>query len=103
MNLRHAAALALVGWYLMFPPWVAQNTFDAHAPLSEWHLYTGGLGTRQKNDDPEYDSKADCESDREPIVEFYKTHPKQYDAAWFARVWSASRCILSDDPHLKLN
>jgi len=38
MKLRHAAALGLVGWYLMIPPRLgnAPNQFDDHAPLSRW-------------------------------------------------------------------
>src|SRR5262249_51159849 len=43
MNLRHAAALTLVGWYLMLPP---LNTSDqgaitslkSSAPISEWDV-----------------------------------------------------------------
>ena len=42
MNLRHAAALALVGWYLMVPP-MAHNEKDLQrrpaAPLSEWFIW----------------------------------------------------------------
>src|SRR6185312_12144148 len=34
MKPRHAAALALVGWYLMMPPW--NPALDANAPLSKW-------------------------------------------------------------------
>ena len=36
MNLRHPAALALVGWYLMFPPVASNGRVDAYAPLSKW-------------------------------------------------------------------
>jgi hypothetical protein len=47
MKPRHAAALALVGWYLMFPPekcidrsrsdlGSCEMEFDAEADLSEW-------------------------------------------------------------------
>jgi len=32
MNIRHAAALALVGWYLMVP---VRN--DSRAPISQWY------------------------------------------------------------------
>jgi hypothetical protein len=33
MNLRHAAALALIGWYLMAPPY---GDTRPKIPLSEW-------------------------------------------------------------------
>jgi hypothetical protein len=38
MNLRHAAALALMGWYLMVPPFSALNTPDPYAPLNKWRV-----------------------------------------------------------------
>ena len=37
MKLRHAAALALVGWYLMGPPRLdGPANFNIHAPLTQW-------------------------------------------------------------------
>jgi len=49
MNPRHAAALALVGWYLMEPPFGKYGPNEM-APLSQWaHPYT-------------FDSARDCES-----------------------------------------
>jgi len=33
---RHAAALALVGWYLMVPPTENANHIDPFVPLSKW-------------------------------------------------------------------
>ena len=44
MKPLYAAALALVRWYLIVPPWVARNTFDVHAPLSKWQK-SGKFGT----------------------------------------------------------
>ena len=42
VNLRHAAALALVGWYLMAPPSIGADSTtyaaDAHAPFTLWTL-----------------------------------------------------------------
>jgi mono/diheme cytochrome c family protein len=49
MNLRHAAALALVGWYLMVPLNNAGQV-DPHAPLSSWHQWSA------------YDTAAQCEA-----------------------------------------
>ena len=43
MNLRHTAALALVGWYLMLPP-IKENKAACvplqvvDAPLNEWEI-----------------------------------------------------------------
>jgi hypothetical protein len=42
MNLRHAAALALVGWYLTLPPLVGsygRGSYHAGAALSKWLFY----------------------------------------------------------------
>jgi hypothetical protein len=40
MKPRHAAALALVGWYLMVPPIDrSSGQADVSAPLSEWVVY----------------------------------------------------------------
>jgi hypothetical protein len=38
MNPRHAAALALVGWYLMVPPMYQHHEIDDKAPLSQWRI-----------------------------------------------------------------
>ena len=45
MKLHHAAALALVGWYLIVPP-VDQNTrsSDSKAPITDWTIL-GKFGT----------------------------------------------------------
>jgi hypothetical protein len=40
MKLHHAAALALVGWYLMVPPLTnAPSKVDIEAPLTSWKVY----------------------------------------------------------------
>lgn len=50
---RHAAALALLGWYLMVPPFRgSSNTLNQEAPLSRWKVWSA------------HDSAADCESNR---------------------------------------
>jgi hypothetical protein len=51
MMLRQAAALTLLGWYLMMPPAIDFKTIDTHAPLSHWTQFSG------------YDSVAACEQD----------------------------------------
>jgi len=43
VNPRHAAALALVGWYLLVPPqtrfwWIGRQRYDDAAPLSNWTI-----------------------------------------------------------------
>src|SRR5262245_22527409 len=48
MKARHAAALALVGWYLMAPPYDRKGNIENHASLGEWDLLQA------------YDSAAEC-------------------------------------------
>jgi hypothetical protein len=95
MNPRHAAAFALVGWYLMVPPTrghPAEILF--HAPLSRWEV---------GEDD---DTKAECENSlRESIKNM------QHDAnacevgscAVMVVEYAHGRCMASDDPRLKNN
>ena len=57
MDLRHAAALAHVGWYLMIPPVSTYNGeahIDSHASVRSW--------TRIGRS---FDSSADCEKAKE--------------------------------------
>jgi hypothetical protein len=104
MNPRHAAALALVGWYLMYPPsqadtsWICGRSpsaefarnglgwgkscqelarlLDSGAPLSQW-LQAG---------EP-FETLSECEEVRDKRL--------QEPGMTFAR------CIASDDPRLK--
>jgi hypothetical protein len=57
MNPRHAAALALVVWYLMMPPRRgAPAEILYHAPLSKWEV------------GEQYDSKVECEDSLKEII-----------------------------------
>jgi hypothetical protein len=110
MNLRHAAALALVGWYLMMPPWFTDKKPHTEAPMRRWNQ-TVAFGT-----------KADCTRERLRRLESVSqtlaevTVPKSHraqsevtpdvtepDETAKALAWSvlALRCIASDDPRLK--
>jgi hypothetical protein len=106
MNPRHAAALAIVGWYLMIPP----NKRD-DAPLSEWTVsrsYDSAeacQSAQNKNRDQaaaklkQYDSMTDQQ--RSNLEHNQKTFDQEtndrdnFDAAF------QSACIASDDPRLK--
>jgi hypothetical protein len=96
INLRHAAALALVGWYLLAPPMTGEpGKGKVHAfldtPISQWTQYGG------------FDSAAECSNAR--VDQLAKLEPAKDEADHDAKViWSAiSRfvCIASDDPRLK--
>jgi hypothetical protein len=91
MNIRHAAALALVGWFLMYPIRVPDN-----APLSEW---THGAAT--------FKSKRDCEKSTELELANCKENQEtmtmlsaMYCQALFTK---RTRCVRSDDPRLNGN
>jgi hypothetical protein len=78
MKTRHAAALALVGWYLMAP-----LSLQTNLPISEWNH----IGS--------YDKATDCEDGRVALAEKNKHDPQKY------RLILLSECIASDDPRLK--
>jgi hypothetical protein len=79
MKLRHAAALALVGWYLMVPPIRDGKVIDV--PVSQWeHLDS-------------FDSARECRVAGYKYQDRQKAEKKPYPGAW--------ECIASDDPRLK--
>ena len=107
MNLRHAAALALVGWYLVAPP-IVHDPGRWHpnvvAPVNEWIVAKS------------FDSVADCEKrseedsknaqDPQSLVSM----TKQMNSMGAGPVWHSDdllmemineHCIASDDPRLK--
>lgn len=93
----HAAALALVGWYLMAPPTYpgANGSFvtKTAVPLRLWQ----NIGS--------YDHVADCEDERQALLDLKKTEstfaqePLQVKLSIIGS-WS-SICIATDDPRLK--
>ena len=94
MRPRHAAALALVVWYLMIPP--VRGTpgeILGHAPLSQWDFYD------------QYDSKAECENSI-PSDKGVRENMKQCsngDCAINVALPGYGRCIAANDPRLKNN
>ena len=83
MNLRHAAALALVVWYLMVPP--VHNGKHVNVPIAQWVNLKG------------FDSASACENfaDRLLKVAKEKGNNTQIIAA------QVHECIATDDPRLK--
>ncbi len=86
MKLRHTAALALVGWYLMLPPVVSRWPLreQSNAPLSRWAIMAS------------FDSAEHCENAHANLDE---EHKDRSDALVFLGV----ACIGTDDPRLKGN
>lgn len=100
MNRRHAAVLALVGWYLMVPPIVMEGEkakVDGRVPLSQW-----GRGDRV------YGTESACEEMRAKLSAIAESHknwigPSGSVAAANDRyvLLTNQRCVASDDPRLK--
>ena len=90
MNLRHAAALALVGWYLMLPP-MQGETPNSDAPLSQWTLTDS------------FDSAQQCSKGKsaywKTLMKISPRLPKT-ESIIVNRQASAAMCIATDDPRL---
>jgi len=107
MKLRHAAALALVGWFFVLPPTRFQRLpsgktavhMNPKAPLSRWQI----LGR--------FDSTEECyEYSNELRKVQHETDPpsisavEEQDEETTMNVYLAkSQCIVTDDPRLKGN
>jgi|SRR5208282_3053136 len=104
MNLRHAVALALVGWYLILPPALATNPNkpDLTAPLSKWTVHD------------KMQTATECERKRRLAVMLaHDPDFKEYGEATARQKrqpWSIEKvrefidplkCISSDDPRLR--
>jgi hypothetical protein len=97
MKLRHAAALALTGWYLIAPPapgtkpvpplykWVRLHEFDTAAQCKQW--------IRMQKTVPSKDAvvKWGCMTNNGDYCPPSATDTEQ---SW-------ERCVASDDPRLK--
>ena len=83
MNARHAAALALAGWYLMVPPPVGTKGYDTKAPLSKWKILLS------------LDTVADCQA-------FLIDEAKNGTTADDREGAKVAACIAADDPRLKV-
>jgi len=92
MTLRHAAALALMGWYMMTPQVLIKNgvvqfdingnvELDTAKPLSKWIQVKA------------FDSAEQCEQDQESEIEAEKGQTPS--------LGQASLCVATDDPRLK--
>lgn len=97
MNLRHAAVLAIVGWYLMIaPPQVQQGSVvgtDLLAPLSHWgNVHAFETADQCEADKPIYRSQVAATAGLPPA---YK--------AGIAESGMSLQCVASDDPRLKGN
>jgi hypothetical protein len=88
---RHAAALALLGWYLMTAPsHPNRGIFDARAPLSQWHWRAS------------FDTASECMKERAAQIQRGNKLARVFGTSDGAMSLAAIyRCIATDDPRLK--
>lgn len=60
MKLRHTAALALMGWYLMVPPFIGSTGIADQEPISAWQRFGP------------YNSESDCTKSKSKWQDFLK-------------------------------
>ena len=103
MHLRHAAALALVGWYLMWPPlrvtwldWLkgsSSESLQKYAPLSEWSVHKA------------FSSPAECNAAQAAEVQDTMNDLQKDQSNDQLKIPAESaiysQCIATDDPRLK--
>ena len=97
-SLRHAAALALVGWYLMVPPRVPQtHQVNEKAKLSEWRVVTT------------LPHKDGCEFAKDQLLHMALAAQANVDATGKTPqenpesrcALCKAQCVATDDPRLK--
>ena len=81
MNARHAATLALVGWYLMLPPIGLGGLPNEEAPLLKWHTIAS------------YDTAPQCHDFQEKAVGAENDQK-------YKKMWQSGACIETADPRL---
>jgi hypothetical protein len=101
MNLRHAAALALVGWYLMIPPEVYPGPNSSRVLMPPPFDRTWRVKAT-------FNSANDCEVAREKhetdvALALKSAIPKRYEAhpTLSSPIDDGALCIATDDPRLK--
>jgi len=92
MKPRHAATLALVGWYLMMPTPAPETFMSVTPPVGRWDH----LGS--------YDSEKDC--DHASDEKYRESERAGFEMKGFnpedvRRSWALAQCISTDDPRLK--
>jgi len=115
MKAPHAAALALIGWYLLIPPVITTgrskepNQFVWSVPLSLWHRVSSFddaddcekymYDVKRAYEDPSFRAEVDRRDER--IAEEYGTQAYLITGEDRLRRWYFAQCIASDDPRLK--
>lgn len=92
MTLHRAAAITLIGWYLMIPPLDKSNQPDFSVPLSSYMQASA------------YDTAAECESAKSNALENVSRSIKRKEKVDGLSVsMAAGLCVEADDPRLNQN
>ena len=94
MKLRHAAALALVGFYLMVPPYSERPIpLKNLPPLSKWSIYQ------------RYNTLDECRQVRSDITSgWLQDSPPDFVQRFgnnFKSTFARAECVVTNDPRLK--
>ena len=90
MTKPRAAALALVGWYLLLPPITSAGRVDTRARLAQWRV------------DAKFDSSAPCEHIRDALRHVTVLARRAEDPPMEVEVTADHQavCVSSDDQRL---
>jgi hypothetical protein len=92
MRARHAAALVLLEWFLIYPPFSAKPlSIHDNAPLTEWKV-VGRFGTQ-----------SDCEK-RKSVTEAEEADWLESDNPTLqqaAEIMRHTKCVANDDPRFQ--
>jgi hypothetical protein len=88
MKPRHAAALALVGWYLMMPPLYDRGRLDETAPL------------KQRTIIDSFDRASECTSRLSSITRDIEIERDPAPDETLKRRTLLAACVATDDPRL---
>jgi hypothetical protein len=112
MKPRHAAALALVGWYLMVPPLDRKGDIDQDAAISKWRVVASAdtiAGCKRAKADLEAELKRyrptqaerDNPNSNDPAVLQALREELMQRITLYLELESTAACIATDDPRLK--
>ena len=105
MNLRHAAALALMVWYLIVPPTVGPYLrLDKSAPDSRWHIIQSfDTATACEGYLQEMKAGTGASYHEYSVAAKFETEglKMMHDMGIPTFALTAARCIFSDDPAVK--
>ncbi len=91
MKLRHTAALALMGWYLMVPPFIGSTGIADQEPISAWQRFGP------------YKSESDCTKSKSKWQDFLKAPYADNDTSQEQALMAFQKalCVSENDPRLE--